>query len=243
MSARLIPPADLLYPSSDGKPMAETDVHCDWMVRLIELLKFFFAGRRVYVSGNLLVYYEEGNPKRSFAPDVFVVKDRDPGRRRIYKIWEEGKPPDFILETTSKKTRKEDSGTKKKLYAQLGIAEYFLYDPLAEWLAPPLRGFRLVDGEYVPLEPDQTGGIVSEQLGLTFRLENGELVLFVTETGERLKTGDERAAEAESQAHQAESQAHEAELRAREAESRAAQEAASRQALEEELARLRAERG
>ncbi len=153
---------------------------------------------------------------------MFVVKDCDPGRRRIYKIWEEGKPPDFILETTSKKTAREDAGKKKTLYAQLGIAEYFLYDPLREWLDPPLRGYRLVDGEFVRLEPDQSGGIASEQLGLTFRLVNGELALFVTQTGERLKTGDERAVEAEA---------------------RAAQEAAARRALEDELARLRAERG
>src|SRR5438128_1762997 len=96
----------IVYPESDGKPTAETDVHRDWMVQLIELLKFLFSGLRVYVSGNLLVYHVEGNPRRSFAPDVFVVKDCDP-RRRTYKIWEEGKSPNFVLEVTSKKTRRE----------------------------------------------------------------------------------------------------------------------------------------
>ena len=65
MIAHSISPADTYYPEADGKPMAETDVHRDWMVRLIALLKFFFGGQRVYVSGNLLVYYEKGNRKRS----------------------------------------------------------------------------------------------------------------------------------------------------------------------------------
>src|SRR5713226_1522423 len=128
--------AKVYYPESDGKPMAETDVHRDWMVRIIELLKFFFLGKRVYVSGNLLIYYVDGDPKKSVAPDVFVVKNSDPGRRRVFKIWVEGRGPNFVLEVTSKKTRRHDSGSKKEKYAQLKVAEYFLYDPLAEWLKP-----------------------------------------------------------------------------------------------------------
>src|SRR5437879_7353509 len=122
---------EIVYPESDGKPMAESDLHRDWMVRIIELLKAHFADQRVYVSGNLLVYYVEGDPKRSVAPDVFVVKGLEQRDRRNFKIWEEGKGPDFILENTSKKTRREDKGKKMELYAQLQVPEYFLYDPLA----------------------------------------------------------------------------------------------------------------
>src|SRR5712692_4479989 len=151
------PTAEVIYPESDGKPMAETDVHRDWMVRIIELLKFFFLGKHVYVSGNLLIYYVEGDPKKSVAPDVFVVKNSDPGRRRIFKIWEEGIGPVFVMEVTSKKTRRQDLGAKKELYAQLKVAEYFLYDPLAEWLKPALQGYRLVNGDYVLLDPGHDG--------------------------------------------------------------------------------------
>jgi Uma2 family endonuclease len=188
--------------------MAETDVHRDWMFRIIELLKFFFLGKWVYVSGNLLVYYVEGDPKKSVAPDVFVVKNSDPGRRRIFKIWEEGIGPVFVMEVTSKKTRRQDLGAKKELYAQLKVAEYFLYDPLAEWLKPALQGYRLVNGDYVLLEAGDDGSLVSEQLGITFRLEEGDLALFDTVTRKRLKSGAEQRADE----------------------------------LEEELARLRAER-
>jgi Uma2 family endonuclease len=204
---------DVFYPESDGKPMAESDLHRDWMVRIIELLKLFFAGQRVYVSGNLLIYYVEGDPKKSVAPDAFVVKDCDPRRRRIYKLWEEGKPPNFVLETTSKKTRREDQNKKMQIYAQMGVPEYFLYDPLGEWLEPPLQGYRLEGGQYARVEPDKDGGIAS-QLGIIFRLEEGQLELVNAATGQRLQTAEERVVEAEARA----------------------------KALEQELARLRGKR-
>jgi Uma2 family endonuclease len=221
MSTKPLALKDVIYPESDGKPMAETDDHRDLMFDLIAILRHLFAGQRVYVSGNLLVYYVEGNPKKSVAPDTFVVKDCDPRRRRIFKIWEEGKGPNFAMELTSKKTRREDEGPKKRLYAQLQVPEYFLFDPLGEWLKPPLVGYRLVNGEYVRIQPNADGGLDSEQLGVTFKVEDGQLVLYRTATGERLRS--------------------EAEARAVQAEARAAQEAAARRALEEELAQLRAQ--
>src|SRR5262249_4068329 len=149
-------------------------------------------------------------------PDLFVVKDCDLRRRRVFKLWEEKRTPCFVLETTSKKTCREDRGKKMKLYAQLGIPEYSLYDPEAEWLKPSaLVGYRLAGDEYVMIEPAVDGGVVSEQLGLTFRLEDGRLALFETARGKRLLTAEERVAE----------------------------ESAARQALEEEVTRLRAALG
>jgi Uma2 family endonuclease len=193
--------------------MAETDVHRDWMFRIMEILKLFFGGKSVYVSGNLLIYYVEEDPKKSVAPDVFVVKNCDPRRRRIFKLWEEAKGPCFIMEVTSKKTRRQDLGIKTEVYAFLGIAEYFLYDPLAEWMKPALQGYRLARGLYVPLNLDERNELASEQLGITFRLEGGDLALFETATGERLQTGLERAQDAETRAHNAETRAQDAETR------------------------------
>ena len=71
------------YPESDGKPMGETDVHRKEIIRQIELLGRFLEGQYVYVSGDLLVYFEQGNPKKFVVPDVFVVKDLEPKDRRI----------------------------------------------------------------------------------------------------------------------------------------------------------------
>jgi Uma2 family endonuclease len=213
---------EIEYPSSDGKPMAESDLHRDWMVRIIELLKAHFAGQKVYVSGNLLIYYVEGDPRKCVAPDAFVVKDCDPRRRKVYKLWEEGKIPSFVLETTSSTTRGEDQRGKMSLYARLGIAEYFLYDPLGDWLEPALLAYRMVGGGYVPLEPDDNGGILSEELGISFRLEEGQLALYDGMTGKRLQTNAEEVAKVKSQLQQAEAQV---------------------KALQEELNRLRSQQG
>ncbi len=216
------PKREIEYPESDGKPMAETDVHRNWMVWNIQRLSWHFRGQRVYVSGNLLVYYVEGDPTKSFAPDTFVVKNCRPGQRRTFKIWEEKKVPSFILETTSKKTKREDEDFKKKLYQKLRIKEYFLYDPLAEWLDPPLQGFRLVGDRLLAIDPESDGGLVSRELGLKLMLVDGRLEMFDLRTGERLLTDGERADQA----------SHEAEDARRHA-----------QLLEQELARLRAKQG
>src|SRR5438876_10718276 len=115
------------YPESDGRPMGETDIHRDAMVRHIELLRHYYDGQQVYVSGDLLVYYEQGNPKKFVVPDAFVVKGINPGQRRVYKTWVERKAPDAAIETTSRKTKKKDTTFKPDLYARLGITEYLLF--------------------------------------------------------------------------------------------------------------------
>ena len=211
------------YPESDGKPMGETDEHRDAMVRHIELLRHYYRGQQVYVSGDLLVYYEQGNPRKFVVPDAFVAKGLTQRRRRIYKIWVEGKAPDVVIETTSRKTRRKDTTDKPQLYARLGIKEYFLFDPDQEYLDPPLQGHRLVGSEYVQIQPDDSGSLVSEQLGLRLRIENEELQLYRLDTGERLLSAEERAE-------------LEAAARGTEAEARQAAEAEIKR-LREELAR------
>jgi Uma2 family endonuclease len=187
------------YPESDGKPMAESDLHRKWMIWLLDMIAGFFADQRVYVSGNLLIYYEEGNPKKCVAPNLFVVKDCDPGCRRVFKLWEEQRIPCFVLETTSRKTKREDQVKKHELYASLGIPEYFLYDPEGEWLRPvSLVGYRLTDGRYEPVAAT-ADGFPSEQLGLSFRLENGRLIVFDTSTNKRLETSQEQAKRLEAE--------------------------------------------
>src|SRR5881397_94441 len=99
--SQILPVKTVYYPESDGKPMGETDWHRQAIVRLIELLQQRFAGQNAYVSGDLLVYYEQGNPKKFVVPDVFIAKGLHPQKRRIYKIWVEGKSPDAVIETTS----------------------------------------------------------------------------------------------------------------------------------------------
>ena len=154
MSHTGLPHDALLYPCSDGQPMAETDLHAASMVYVASALRWWFEKHRqadVYVGSNNFLYYERGNPGAVVAPDVYVVIGASAHLRDTYLLWNEPKGPDFVLEVTSKSTRGTDEQRKREVYASLGVSEYFLYDPRAEYLAPPLQGFRLHEGEYRPL--------------------------------------------------------------------------------------------
>ena len=177
------------YPTGDGKPMAETDVHRDVMVDLIQMLKDDFADYPdVYVSGNLLMFYVEGDRRKHISPDVFVVRGVEKKDRDHYLIWKEGKAPDLVIEITSKTTRREDQTKKKELYrAVLKVPEYFQFDPTEDYLKPPLQGFRLIEGVYAPIEP-VNGRLPSEILGLHFERDGKRLRLFNPTTGIRLLT-------------------------------------------------------
>ncbi len=172
--------SDVEYPESDGLPMAESDAARESLIYGVEALSLHFsADPQVYVSGNLFIYFEQGNPKAVVAPDVFVVFGVGNQQRRVYKTWEEGdRVPDFVLEITSKSTASEDQGTKKGLYAYLGVREYFQYDPTGDYLELGLKGFTLHEGNYFPLESEDlsTGGlqIWSSVLGLYLRLEEDQ---------------------------------------------------------------------
>ena len=109
----------------------------------------------------------------------------------IYKLWEEPKAPDFVLEVASENTWREDEGPKRTLYAQLGVREYWLFDPREEYFDPPLRRLTLVDGRYRSLPARVEGGrrvFRSEALGLDLRLEDGRLYFRDPATGEDLRT-------------------------------------------------------
>lgn len=228
------------YPEGDGKPMAETAIHRDVMILLILMLKAFFARRRdVYVSGNMMLYYEPGNRRAAVAPDVFVTMGVPKlPERRVYFTWREGKPPTVVVEVTSRKTRRKDLVDKRDTYARMGVQEYFLFDPLAEYLRPQLQGFRLVAGAYEPVPVSEVdGSLVSEQLGLLLVVMNGQLRLIDRTTGDVLPTPDERAQTAELR--ELEARAVAAEERQRAAEERQRADAAELRA--ESLARQLAE--
>jgi Uma2 family endonuclease len=251
------------YPTTDGRPMAETDLHRDLMVDLIQTLQAYYAAEeRVYVSGNLLVFYAEGDRRRHVSPDVFVVKGVPKGPRNNYLIWQEGRGPDLVVELTSASTRDEDVRDKMALYRDvIRVPEYFLFDPRSEYLSPPFQGYRLQGGEYMPIEPVD-GRLPSEVLGLHLERDGRALRLYDPAKGRRLPTPAEeiaasksqarrewaarRAAEAEADRESARSaaEAERAEREAARAEheaARAGQEATARRVAEEEVARLRRE--
>jgi Uma2 family endonuclease len=227
----VIPPDELEYPSSDGQPMAETELHGEAMVAAHQALKRYFAARvDVQIGIDNLVYYEKGNSAARFAPDVYVAIGAPKRRRRVYKLWEEPVPPTFVLEVSSRSTWLADHGTKKALCERLGILDYFLFDPEAEYLDPVLQGFTLSNGLYQRVSPAPDGSLESRALGLRLRAEES-LVRFFDAGGPLLQTDEivDRMNDAEARSKDAEARSKDAEARAR--------------AAEDELARLKANLG
>ncbi|NJM61167.1 MAG: Uma2 family endonuclease [Oscillatoriales cyanobacterium RU_3_3] len=213
--ATQISPEEIQYPSSDGEPMAESDIARDYTIYGVEALIAHFQNRRdVYVSANSFIYYEEGNKEAVVAPDLYVVFGVSKRKRGNYQVWKEGGiTPDFVLEVTSETTQAKDQETKPEIYRSLGVREYFQYDPSGDYLNPILQGLRLVNGEYEPIPANNisfdTLWLYSEVLELELHLIGGELRFRDPQTGEFLKTykESEQARLAEQQARLAEQQA------------------------------------
>ncbi len=173
-----------------------------------------------------------------------------PSSPRAITIWSgrKGKRPDVVVEITSKSTKQEDKVKKFGIYRDiLRVPEYFLFDPTEDYLRPPLQGFRLVGGEYVPIEPT-AGRLPSQVLGLHLERDGEKLRLFDPATGRRLLTpvegreAAERRAEDERRRAEDERQRAEDERRRAEDERRRAEDAqAAERRLGEENERLRRE--
>ena len=234
-------PSDLMdYPTSDGRPMAETDLHRNLMVDLLETLTDWFAADRMtYVSGNILLFYEPGNRRRHLSPDLLFVRGIPKRERENYLAWVEGKVPDVVIELTSASTRDEDQEGKFHLYQNvLRIPEYFLFDPRSEYLKPPLQGYRLIESEYARIEPI-AGRLPSEALGLHFEQVGRQLRLYVPSAGRILPTLLESRQAAQLAAQRAEAGAQEAAAAAARSEQARVAAEARAAALEAELEALR----
>ena len=201
---------EVIYPESNSKAMAETDIHRECMSDLIKTLSDFYRhDPTVYVSGYVFMYYQEDDARQHIVPDVFVVKGVEKKLRRYYQIWKEGKAPDVVIEVTSDSTRWEDTETKRKLYQQLGVKEYYLYDPTGDYLEDRLLGYRLVGSRYVSVRLWKgENRLHSDVLGLDLVLESGRLRLYDAQSQRFLLTPSE-AIEAQRQAEEARRQAEE----------------------------------
>jgi hypothetical protein len=172
----------------------------------------------VYVSGNLLLFYEEGNKRRHLSPDVFVVKGVPKRERLNYLPWEEKKGPDVVIELTSSSTRREDTHKKLELYRDtLRVPESFLFDPFGDYLYPALQGNRLRLGTYAPVKP-VAGRLPSKVLGLHLEQQGPNLRLFDPATQQLLPTVSERVERAELGQQRAELALQRAELALQRAE-------------------------
>jgi Uma2 family endonuclease len=225
---------DIIYPDSDGEPMADNTEHFQLIVLIKENLEAWFSSDpNVFVAGDLLWYPVEGNNRLRQAPDVMVAFGRPKGRRGSYKQWEENNiPPQVVFEILSPGNRPSNMAKKLQFYDRYGIEEYYVYAPdhldLTGWVRQSEK-----------LEViDEIAGWVSPRLGIKFELNDSGLEL-IRPDGKRFLSYEELAqqAEAESQRAEAESQRAEAESQRAEAESQRAEQAEERIKLLE--ARLR----
>jgi Uma2 family endonuclease len=218
--------------------MAESTLHRKVMADLIAALeRHYLDDPLAWAGGNFLLYYEKGNPRASVSPDVVLVRGIEKWDRPLYKLWEEGRSPDFVIEVTSSSTRREDLSTKKDLYERLGVFEYFLFDPTGDYLNPRLQGYRLEAGRYIRLAQEPDSSLPSRITDLRLRPEGLNLRLIDARTGEKLLWIAEEAAARRV----AERKVREETAARRAAEQQAQEEAAARNRLERELESLRAE--
>ncbi len=176
--------------------IAQSVWHGDAVRLVTAALHHHFRDRDdVLVAMELVVYYERGNNTAWLRPDVQVVfgVGRE-GNRSTFKVWEEGKPPDFVLEVASPSTVENDARHKAQEYLGIGVGEYWRLDPEGTMMGTPLEGYRARGGRYQRVESvARTGGVEylrSGVLGLELRGEqrNGATVLVIRDprTGEEI---------------------------------------------------------
>ncbi|GIV16412.1 MAG: hypothetical protein KatS3mg022_1847 [Armatimonadota bacterium] len=207
------PRQEVIYPESDGKPMADNTKQFRWILTIYTgIASLFKDDPNVFVAGDLLWYPVEGDNKTRTAPDVMVVFGRPKGDRLSYKQWEEdGVAPQVVFEVLSPGNRLSELIEKFLFYQRFGVEEYYVYDPDTGRLDGWIRG---EDGTLQPIE--QMEGWVSPRLGIRFSVQSGELVLtrpdglpFVTpeELEARWTQAEQRAIAAEYRAQEAEARA------------------------------------
>ncbi len=212
------------YPSSDGKPMAETEIHFQTIVLLYQILHHHYCkDPTVHVVGNIMLYWERGNPKACGSPDVMVsfgVFGTHP--RRSFICWKEGVVPSVAFEIASRKTWRARIGRTKNDYERAGIKEYFVFDPERRFIPEGLLGFRLKGKRYARIAPKRDGSMWSREMNLLLIPHGYDLRVAHPETGDWLLT------EAEEQQHKADEERRRADEEHRRADS-----------LQEEVNRLR----
>ncbi len=231
------------YPSADGERMAETDFQYIPLTNTVSALRVRYHGRSdVYVAGDMLIYYRINRNDLSIAPDVYAVFGAAGNHPRdSWLVWREGKAPDFVMEIASQSTWRRDVAQKLDIYAEMGVSEYWRFDPTGRFFTPPLVGEVLTDTGYqqLPVVADEAGILrgYSAVFELDICVRPGlDLRLFDPATGQWLLTHQEsesgrQAAEAALQSSEAGRRASEAALQSAEAEIARLREQLSRQQL------------
>ena len=251
-------PAEVEYP--EGHWTAQSVAHGDAVRQAATALHHHFRDRQdVLVAMELVVYYQRGNNKVWLQPDVQVVFGVRRGNRSSFKVWEEGKAPDFVLEVASPSTAEKDAWHKAREYARIGVREYWRLDPQGSLMESPLEGYEAKGNKYDPVQPvaSNDGGrqLRSRVLGLDLRSQRQDGVTVLVfrdpvtgeefdgalEEAERRRRAAEDRASAEAERASAEAQRRRAAEDRVNAEAKRASAAEGRvRALEQQLRNLAA---
>jgi len=230
------PKADeVIYPDSDGEPMAENTLQFQWICTIQGNLDLLFADRPdIFVAGDNLIYPVEGNNVIRQAPDIYVAFGRPKGHRGSYRVWEEnGIFPQIVFEVLSPGNRAGQMSRRFKFYDKYGAQEYYILDPDRHSLKVYGRqGNSLAEIPFV-------GRWKSPRLEVTFVKQNDEISIVDSE-GHRFRTFVELGIAADQERQRALQERHRAEqARAREEQARTREEQAR---TREEQAQARADR-
>lgn len=202
---------EIIYPDSDGQPMADNTEQFEWIVLLKENLECLFAQNAdVFVGGDLLWYPVQGHPEIRVAPDVMVALGRPKGKRGSYRQWQENnQPPDVVFEILSPGNTLKEMTKKLKFYDHYGVGEYYIYDLDNN----ELTGLERQTGELTVIE--EMGNWVSPLLGIRFELTaetlqvyypDGRRFLSTVELSEQFEQETQRAEQEKTRADLAEAE-------------------------------------
>ncbi|WP_354634686.1 Uma2 family endonuclease [Planktothricoides raciborskii] len=205
---------NIIYPDSDGQPMADNTQQFRWIVLIKENLECLFAqNAEVFVAGDLLWYPVEGRPDIRVAPDVFVVFGRPKGDRGSYRQWvEENIAPQVVFEILSPGNTFKEMTKKLQFYERYGVEEYYIYDPDRNHLT----GLQRQEGNLTFLE--NVSDWTSPRLGIRFVLEADTLAIYYPD-GQRFLTTVELTQRAEQEKQRAEQEKQRAEQEKQRADS------------------------
>jgi len=204
---------EVIYPESDGKPMADNTKQFEWIVKIKEGLEILFSDTPdVFVAGDFFWYPVEGNNKIRVAPDALVVFGRPKGHRGSYLQWKEGNiAPQVVFEILSPGNRRKEMDDKLKFYEKYGVEEYYMYDPDNIRLSGWIRS----SGKLSPVE--NMDGWISPGLKIRFEIGEDDLTVYRPD-GQKFLTPTEIQKKAEEEKRQAEKERQRAEKEKQRAE-------------------------
>lgn len=226
----------VIYPESDGQPMADNTVQLHWITTIKGNVDAMFAhDPDIFVAGDLLWYPVEGHPELRMAPDVLVVFGRPKGDRGSYLQFREANiPPQVVFEILSPGNTATEMVRKFQFYNRYGVEEYYLYDPASE----TLEGWLRQQGQLTPIlnlhgwvSPRLSVRFAPATTGLQMYRADGTRFLSYVELDELRQQDQLRAIFAEDRAQLAEAERNQAEAERNQAETRAARLAAKLRAL------------